>query len=65
MLIWAILFLAIAIIAGILAFGGVAVAISFYAKILFLISLICLLLFIILIILEKLKNQKNKPKELI
>lgn len=57
MISWAILFFLISIVAGILAFTGVAVAITFYAKIFFFIALIFFMLFLILVLLRKAKSK--------
>lgn len=61
LILWAVLFLAVAVVTGILAFGGVAIAISFFAKIFFFISLLCLIIFMVLIIFQRIKaNSENK-----
>lgn len=57
LLLWGLLFLAAAIVTGILAFGGIAIAISFFAKILFFISLVCVLIFVVLMIIERIKAR--------
>ncbi len=59
-LLYAILFLALAIILFILAFGGIAVAISFFTKLLFFLALICVLVSLILIIIEKMQRRERK-----
>jgi len=59
LLLWAILFLVIAIILGLLAFSGVAIAISFFTKILFFLSLMCFLISLILVIIEKMQKKEN------
>lgn len=59
LLLWAILFLVIAIILGSLAFSGVAIAISFFTKILFFLSLMCFLISLILVIIEKMQKKEN------
>ena len=63
MLIWAFLFLAIGLITGFLAFSGVAIAISFFSKILFFISLILFMLFFVLIVLDKIKRSASSEKK--
>lgn len=65
MLIWALLFLAVSIITAILAFSGVAIAISFIAKILFFIALIFFLVFLVLLIVQKMKSSTESlpPKK--
>ncbi len=63
-LLLAILFLVIAIILGFLAFGGVAIAMSFFTKVLFFLSLICFLISLILMIIEKMQKKANKPDEI-
>lgn len=60
-LLWAILFLVIAIALGILAFGGIAIAVSFFTKILFLLSFICFLIALILIVIEKIQAKERQP----
>ncbi|MBI5447273.1 MAG: DUF1328 domain-containing protein [Gammaproteobacteria bacterium] len=60
MLLWAILFLVFAIILGILAFGGIAIAISFFTKVLFALSFVCFLVALILIIIEKAQKREQK-----
>lgn len=59
LLLWAILFLVIAITLGVLAFGGIAIAVSFFTKILFFISFICFLIALILIVIEKIQKKEN------
>lgn len=59
LLLWAILFLVIAIILGLLAFSGVAIAISFFTKVLFFLSLLCFLISLILVIIEKIQKKEN------
>lgn len=61
LLLWAILFIMVAIILGILAFGGVAIAITFFTKILFLLSFICFFIALILIFIEKIKAKERQP----
>ncbi|MFI4938213.1 MAG: DUF1328 domain-containing protein [Candidatus Berkiellales bacterium] len=50
LLLWAILFMVIAMGLGFLAFNSIAIAIPFFAKFLFLISLGCLFVSLILIV---------------
>lgn len=57
---WAVVFLIVAIVLALLAFGGIAVAISFFSKMLFLLSFICFLVFIVLMLLERYKLKSNK-----
>lgn len=66
MVLWALLFLTVAVIASILGFTGVAIAISFFAKILFFIALIFFLIFLMLIIAQRMKAraESNPPKDL-
>lgn len=52
-LLWAILFLIFAIILGFIAFGGIAIAISFFSKILLILALLCLLISLILMVIER------------
>lgn len=52
-LLWAALFFVIAIILGMIAFNGIAIAVSLFTKILFLFSLICFVVAFVLIIVEK------------
>lgn len=60
LLLWAILFLALAILLGISAFGGIAIAISFFTKVLFFASFLCFLVALILIIVEKIKAREKR-----
>jgi uncharacterized membrane protein YtjA (UPF0391 family) len=60
MILWALLFVCLAIITGILGFSGIVVAITFFSKILFFISLICFFIFIVLIIINKINKGKRK-----
>lgn len=62
MLLWALLFLVVAIITAVLGFSGVAVAISFMSKVLFFISLIFFLVFFILVIVQKLEKHEDEKK---
>lgn len=59
-LLWAILFLVLAIILGVFAFGGIAIAISFFTKVLFFLSLVCFLISLILIIIEKIQAREKR-----
>jgi uncharacterized membrane protein YtjA (UPF0391 family) len=61
LLLWAILFFVVAVVLGIVAFGGIAIAISFFTKILFFLSFFCFLIAFILVLVEKIqaKSQKN------
>jgi uncharacterized membrane protein YtjA (UPF0391 family) len=58
-LLWAILFLAISLALGVFAFSGVAIAISFFTKILFSLSFACLMISLILIIIEKIQAHRK------
>lgn len=53
MLMWSLVFLLIAIGAGILAFTGIAIAITFYAKFLFFVSILCFIIFLVLFLIRK------------
>lgn len=61
LLLWAILFLVLAIVLGVSAFGGIAIAISFFTKVLFILSFVCFLISFVLVIVEKMQT-KEKPK---
>ena len=60
LLLWSALFFVMGIILGIIAFGGIAIAISFFTKILFVLALICFLISFILIIVEKIQAKEKK-----
>lgn len=62
MMLWAILFFLLAVVTGILGFTGVAVAITFYAKLLFFIATIFFMLFLILVLLNK-ATDKGQEKD--
>jgi uncharacterized membrane protein YtjA (UPF0391 family) len=63
MLLWAILFFLISIVAGILAYTGIAVAVTFYAKVFFFIATVSFMIFLILIFLRKASgNDKDNHK---
>ncbi len=57
MLLWSIIFFILGIVLGALAFGGIAIAVSFFTKVLFLFSLICFLIAFILLIIEKMQTK--------
>jgi uncharacterized membrane protein YtjA (UPF0391 family) len=57
LILWAMLFLILSIVLGYMAFGGIAVAITFFSKILFFIALVCFLLFLVLIIVGRMKTR--------
>lgn len=59
LLLWAILFMVLAI--GLFAFGltGIVIAISFFTKITFFLSFICLVASLILMIMEKIKVKEE------
>lgn len=59
LLLWAILFIIIAVVLGVFAFGGIAIAVSFFTKIMFLLSLICFVIALLLIVVEKIKAREN------
>ncbi len=60
LLLWAILFIIAAIALGIFAFVGVAIAVSFFTKILFLLSFICFLIALVLILVEKMQAKEKR-----
>lgn len=60
LLLWAIVFIVLAIVLGALAFGGIAVAVSFFTKILFLLSLLCFLAGLVLILIERVMKKEMK-----
>lgn len=62
MLIWSLGFLLVAIIAGILAFSGIVVAVTFISKILFAISLLCFLGFLVLHYIRKMQKKADKSE---
>jgi uncharacterized membrane protein YtjA (UPF0391 family) len=62
LLLWAALFFVLAIILGVVAFGGIAIALSFFTKVLFFFSLLCFLTSFILVIIEKIQSRDRKPK---
>lgn len=59
LLLWAILFLVIAIILGALAFGGIAIAVSFFTKLLFFMSLICFVISFVLMVIERIHTRRK------
>lgn len=63
LLLWAALFFIAGVTLGIIAIGGIAIAISFFTKILFVLSLLCFLIAFSLIIVEKIqaREKKNGP----
>jgi uncharacterized membrane protein YtjA (UPF0391 family) len=61
MFLWAVIFLLLSIVLGLTAFSGVAIAISFFSKILFLAALILLLLSLILFVYERRKKIIDRP----
>jgi uncharacterized membrane protein YtjA (UPF0391 family) len=60
LLLWAALFFISGITLGIIAVGGIAIAISFFTKILFLLSLLCFMVSFVLIIIEKIQAREAK-----
>ena len=58
-LVWAILFLILAITLAAFAFGGIAVAVSFFTKLLFFVAFICFLISLILIVVEKMRRKEK------
>jgi uncharacterized membrane protein YtjA (UPF0391 family) len=59
LILWAVLFFVLAIVLGFLAFGGVAIAISFFTKLLFLFSLVCFVIAFVLFFVEKMRAKKK------
>lgn len=57
---WAILFFIVAMILAFVAFGGVAIAISFFTKVLFFLAFICFLIGIVLIVVERIQTKENR-----
>lgn len=63
LLLWAVLFFVVAIVLGITAFGGIAIAVSFFTKVMFFLSFFCFLIAFILVIVEKMQaKSKNDIK---
>jgi len=60
LLLWAILLIVIAIGLGALAFSGVAIAVSFFTKVLFLLSFVCFLAALVLIVVEKIQKKEKR-----
>lgn len=60
LILWALLFFIVGIILGVVAFGGIAIAVSFFTKILFLMALICFLISFILVIVERIQVKEKK-----
>lgn len=60
LLVWAILFLILAITIFVLAFGGIAIAITFFTKLLFFIAFVCFLISLGLMLMEKIRNKEKK-----
>jgi len=60
-ILWAILFQALAIILGVLAYGGIVISLSFFTKTLFFLALLCLLIALILLVVEKIQAKSNIP----
>ncbi len=63
LLLWAALFFVLGVALGILAIGGIAIAISFFTKVLFLLSLICFLTSFVFIIVEKIQVREKKTEK--
>lgn len=57
-LLWAILFLVISISIYILAYAGIAIALSTFTKFLFFVALIGFLIALILVVIEKMQKSK-------
>jgi len=62
LILWSALFFICGITLGIIAFGGVAIAVSLFTKVMFLLSLICFLISFILIIIEKIQVKTKLTK---
>lgn len=62
LLLWSALFFISGITLGIIAIGGIAIAISFFTKILFLLSLLCFMISFVLVIVEKIQAREAKGK---
>lgn len=61
LIIWSIIFFVTAIVLGVAAFGGIAIAISFFTKVLFFFSFVSFLISFVLIFVEKMQNKtKNE-----
>jgi uncharacterized membrane protein YtjA (UPF0391 family) len=60
LLLWAIIFLISAIIFGSIAFGGIAIAISFFSKLFLIIALICLAISLALMLMASYRHGKKK-----
>jgi uncharacterized membrane protein YtjA (UPF0391 family) len=60
LLLWAVLFFVVAIVLGITAFGGIAIAVSFFTKVLFFLSFFCFLIAFILVVVEKMQGKSEK-----
>lgn len=62
LLMWSALFLVIAIMLGIIAFSGIAIAISFFTKVLFFLSILCFMVSWVLIIVDRIQKQERKDE---
>ncbi len=62
LLLWAILFLVIAIGLGAFALTGIAIAVSFLTKILLLISFVCFVIALVLIIIERIESREHQKE---
>lgn len=60
LLLWAILFLVAAIVLGVVAFSGIAIAVSFFTKVMFVLSFLCFIVALVLVLVEKIQaKEKN------
>ncbi len=60
LLLWAALFFVTGVALGIMAIGGIAIAISFFTKVLFILALLCFLIAFSLVIVEKILAREKK-----
>jgi len=63
LLLWAALFFVCGLALAVLAFGGIAIAVSFFTKILFLLSLLCFVVAFALVLVEKIQVRKSKEEK--
>lgn len=59
LLLWAILFLVAAIVLGVVAFSGIAIAVSFFTKVMFVLSFLCFIVALVLVLVEKIQAKEK------
>lgn len=60
LLLWSVLFILVGILLAMMAFSSVAIAISFFTKIMFFCALVCFIIAFILVLVERIEKKEKE-----